>query len=124
MTVNVKLPDSEFKVMKAVWACKDTITCNEVIVNMKEDWKAQTVLTLLGRLVAKGFLRTEKHGKERIYFPMIEEQEYLQFETDNLISRINDNSFASFFSTLCKGRSMSDKDVEELMSLLEEKSRR
>ena len=124
MTVNVKLPDSEFKVMKAVWACKDTVSCNEVTALMKEDWKAQTVLTLLGRLVAKGFLRTEKHGKERIYFPMIQEEEYLQFETDNLISRIHDNSFASFFSTLCKGRSMDEKDIQELLDLLEQKSRR
>ena len=121
MTVKVKLPDSEFKVMTAVWACKGKISCNEVTALMKEKWKAQAVLSLLGRLVEKGFLRTEKHGKERIYFPLINQEEYLQFETENLISRIHGNSFASFFSTLCKGRSIDDEDIQKLLNMIDNK---
>ena len=121
MAISTKLPDSEFEIMKAVWACKGTVSCAEVMTHINRGWKAQTVLTLLGRLVDKGFLRTEKHGNERVYFSITSEEEYLQFETDNFISRFHDNSFASLFSTLYKGRSLEEKDVLELRNWLDRK---
>ena len=59
-----KLPDAEFDVMKVVWANEPPITANlimEHIGNQKE-WKAPTAISLLLRLVERGFLRTEKNA--------------------------------------------------------------
>ena len=36
------------------------------------------------RLVERGFLRSEKHGKERTYFPLVSKEDYLKFETGTL----------------------------------------
>jgi predicted transcriptional regulator len=41
-------------------------------------WKAQTVTSLMLRLVERGFIRTEKAGKERTYFPLIGKEDYLK----------------------------------------------
>jgi len=38
------------------------------------EWKAQTTISLLLRLVERGFLRTEKNGKERTFFPLVEKR--------------------------------------------------
>lgn len=48
-------------------------------LGIERKWKAPTVISLMLRLVERGFLRTEKNGKERIYFPLIKKEEYLKF---------------------------------------------
>ena len=66
-----KLPDAEFDIMQVVWANEPPITTNTVMEQLGNErgWKAQTVISLMLRLVERGFLRTEKNGKERTYFP-------------------------------------------------------
>lgn len=117
-----KLPDAEFEIMKAVWDCSSTVNSGAIMsLLVNKNWKAQTVLTLLGRLVDRGFLRTEKHGKERTYFPLIDEETYLQFETDNFLSRFHNNSFASLVNSLYQGKSLSENDLQELRTWIEER---
>lgn len=57
-----KLPDTEFEIMKVVWANEPPITTNMVMEQLGNErkWKAPTVISLMLRLVGKGFLRTEK----------------------------------------------------------------
>nr|WP_312941855.1 BlaI/MecI/CopY family transcriptional regulator [Oscillibacter sp.] len=38
----------------------------------KKEWRLQTLIALLLRLVDRGFLRTEKSGKERTHYPFVE----------------------------------------------------
>ena len=82
-----KLPDTEFEIMKVVWANEPPITTNTVMEQLggERGWKAQTVISLMLRLVKKGFLRTEKDGKERTYFPLVGKEDYLEFETGNFM---------------------------------------
>lgn len=118
-----KLPDSEFEIMKIVWANEPPISTNEIIAGLVGDksWKPQTVLTLLVRLIERGFLRSEKNGKERIYFPLIAEKEYLQFETESFIEKFHQNSFLSLVNTLYKGKKLDDSELNELERWLKEK---
>ncbi|MBE9917062.1 BlaI/MecI/CopY family transcriptional regulator [Paenibacillus donghaensis] len=118
-----KLPDSEFEIMKTVWANEPPISTNEIIAGLGGDksWKPQTVLTLLVRLIERGFLRSEKNGKERIYFPLIAEEEYLQFETESFIEKFHQNSFLSLVNTLYKGKNLDDSELNELERWLKEK---
>lgn len=52
-----KLPDAEFEVMKAVWTSDLPVTANNVVEKLGEskDWKVQTVISLMNRLVKRGF---------------------------------------------------------------------
>ena len=71
-----KLPDSEFDIMKVVWANEPPVTTNIIMEQLgnKKGWKAQTVISLMLRLVERGFIKTEKRGKERVYYPLIGRQ--------------------------------------------------
>ena len=40
-------------------------------------WNLSALQTLLGRLVRRGFLQTEKQGKSRYYTPLVTEEDYL-----------------------------------------------
>jgi predicted transcriptional regulator len=118
-----KLPDAEFDIMKVVWANDSPITTNIIMQQLGNDrrWKAQTVISLMLRLVERGFIRTEKKGKERTYFPLISKEEYLKFETGDFMERFHANSFVSLVATLYASNKVKDSDLDQLENWLKEK---
>lgn len=112
-----KLPDTEFEIMKVVWANEPPISTNMVMEQLGNErgWKAPTVISLMLRLVKKGFLRTEKNGKERTYFPLVAKEDYLEFETGNFMKLYHENSFLNLVNTLYDGKRLTDGDIEDLM---------
>ena len=118
-----KLPDAEFEVMKIIWANTPPISSNTIMEQLgkEKEWKTPTAISLLLRLVERGFLRTEKNGKEREYYPIITREEYLKFETQNFIKIYHENSFASFVSTFYDNAKISGIDIEEIIKMVKEK---
>lgn len=118
-----RLPDAELEIMKVVWANEPPITTNIIMEQLgnEKKWQAPTAISLLLRLVERGFLKTEKIGKERAYFPLIEKDEYLQFETDRFMKVYHENSFASFVSSLYEGANLDKNDINELMNWAKDK---
>lgn len=119
-----KLPDTEFEIMKVVWANEPPITTNMIMEQLgnQRQWKAPTVISLMLRMVKRGFLRTEKEGKERTYFPLVSKEDYLKFETGNFMELYHENSFLSFVNTLYDGKQLSESDIEELMEWAKKRS--
>ncbi len=116
-----KLPDSEFEIMKIVWESDPPITAKKIGEALDNEWKAQTILTLLHRLVEKGFLDTEKSGKERVYMPKVDGNEYLEFETGNFLGKFHNNSLTGLMNTLYDGKNMTEDDVDELIDWIKSK---
>ncbi len=118
-----KLPDTEFEIMKVVWANRPPVTTGMVMERLGRErgWKAPTVISLMLRLVKKGFLRTEKNGKERTFFPLVAKEDYLEFETGNFMKLYHENSFLSLVNTLYDGKQLSDSDIDELMEWVKER---
>ena len=118
-----KLPDAEFDIMKVVWANDPPITTNIIMEQLGNEraWKAQTVISLMLRLVERGFLHTEKNSKERTYFPLISKEDYLKFETGNFIRQFHDNSFLHLVNTLYDDKALSDGDIDELLRWAKER---
>ena len=123
MNTMKKLPDTEFEIMKVVWANEPPITTNMVMEQLGNErkWKAPTVISLMLRMVKKGFLRTEKTGKERTYFPQVAKEDYLEFETGNFMQMYHENSFLSLVNTLYDGKKLSEGDIEELLKWAKER---
>lgn len=112
-----KLPDAEFDIMKVVWANEPPITTNLIMERLgtQRGWKAQTVISLMLRLVERGFLSTDKRGKERIYFPLVGRDDYLRFETSSFMRQYHDNSLLDLVSTLYDDKALSDDDIDDLL---------
>ncbi|MCL2386350.1 MAG: BlaI/MecI/CopY family transcriptional regulator [Defluviitaleaceae bacterium] len=115
-----KLPDAEFDIMEVVWANEPPITANIVMKQHgnNEGWKVQTAITLLLRLVERGFLRTEKIGKERTYYPLVNREDYLKFETGNFLNQFHNNSFLNLVTTMYNNDALTDEDINGLRKLL------
>ncbi len=118
-----KLPNIEFEVMKVVWAHEPPITTNIVMEHLgyARNWRKESAISFLLRLVNRGFLRTEKNSKERTFYPLVEKEDYLKFETDNFVKQFHDGSIMSLLSTRYSDGALSDKDIDELLSWAEDR---
>jgi len=76
---------------------------------------------MLVRLIEKGFLSSERVGRERNYTPAITERDYMQIETGDFMKRYSGNSVGSLVKTLYDGRNLSEEDLWELREWLEER---
>jgi len=123
MAVIKRLPDAEFEIMKVIWDSMPPVTTVQIMEKLEsgKDWKPQTVLTMLVRLIEKGFLSSERVGRERNYTPAITERDYMQIETGDFMKRYSGNSVGSLVKTLYDGRNLSEEDLWELREWLEER---
>ena len=116
-----RLPAAEFDVMNALWNMPVPATSSEVMAQLEKtgrEWKPQTLLTLLTRLEKKGFLTSEKPGKERLYTPQIEQQAYMRVETRAFLSKFEHSSATAFVSALFDEKGLSEADITELKDWL------
>jgi len=120
-----KLPEAEFEIMKVIWHSNiPQITTNQIIAALGNDnRKAQTVLTLLVRLIERGFLSSEKIGKERTYTSLVAEQDYLRTETASFVEKYHQNSLLGLVKSLYGGKNLSTEEIRELRELLDEGER-
>ena len=123
MNIMEILPNTEFEIMKVIWANEPPITTNIIMEQLgkKKKWKPQTIITLLSRLTKRGFVKTEKDGKILKYFPLVPKEKYIRFETDDFMKRFHENSFVSLINTLYDNKNLKDSDFDKLIELLEEK---
>lgn len=118
-----RLPETEFEVMKIIWESNPPITTGLIMerIGQEKGWKIQTVVTLMKRLTERGFLRSEKLGKERFYYPIVEKEAYLSFETEHFMELYHKKSFMNLVNTLYKSENISDADLDSLLKWVEEK---
>lgn len=118
-----RLPDGEFTILKVIWQLPNPTTSAQIMEKMGEDnhWKPQTLLTVLARLTEKGFLESVRKGRERQYTAIISEDEYLEVETSDFLKRYSGHSMGGLVKTLFSSNSLSDNELDELRSLLDQK---
>ena len=115
-----RLPDTEFTVLRTIWHLPNPVTSAQIISNLGEEnhWKPQTLLTILARLTEKGFLKSERSGRERHYIAIVSEEEYMAVETSNFLDRYQGNSLGGLVKTLFSSNALSADELDELRSLL------
>ena len=120
---DIKLPETELDVMIAVWDMAPPVTSSKLMKVLGNDrgWKAPTLISFLNRLEDKGFISSSKNGKERVYTPLAEREEYMQRTTSRFVREYHGGSVASFLSSLHRGKKLNNDDIEALLAWLKEK---
>ncbi len=121
----IRLPEAEFEVMTAVWKGEAPMTTHylmEAIGNAK-GWKAPTLISFLVRLEKRGYIVSEKKGKERFYTPVADRDAYLKVVTERFVNKYHDGSFVKVLDALFRDRKFSTAEVDALMEWLQAKYR-
>ena len=76
-----KLPEAEFDVMVALWNSRSYPVNTAYLmenVGKAKGWKAPTLISFLTRLEDRGFIHSEKKGKERYYYVDAVKNDYIK----------------------------------------------
>lgn len=118
--MNLKLFDSEMKVMELIWA-KGSVSAKELSLSAASEleWNKNTTYTVIKKLVAKGYIRRDEPGF--ICTPLITKEEVRRAETQGLIDRLFGGSKKALFSALLEDEKLSEKELEELRKLIDKR---
>lgn len=116
----VTLSAGEWRIMERLWE-KSPRTLTELVrvLGPETGWSKSTIITMVGRLEAKGAASYTESGRARQYAPSIPREQAALEETESLLRRIYRGSVGMMVNTLADGRGLSDEDIEELSAVLE-----
>ncbi len=104
--------------MKVLWRAGDALPVTEIREQLQraKGWEATTVKTLVSRLVSKGVVQQEKRG---VYFysPLLTEQDYNSWATNDLIRRLYNGSARELVAALVHSEGLTRNDIEELRAM-------
>lgn len=117
-----RLGDAELEVMQAVWAAGEPVgsALIQSALAGKRSWALPTLLTVLSRLCEKGFLKSERRGRSNLYTALIGEDAYRQKEGRTILEKLYGNSVTGLVAALYDGKSIGDRDMEELRAFLDQ----
>lgn len=116
-----KLSDSEFEIMKILWSRDTPMTSNEILDRIKDkyDWKLSGLMTILARMVDKGYVYCDRSTRTNYYSAVVSQDQYKMSESESFLGRLFDNSATKLIAHLYKGKKISQKEIRELRDYLD-----
>ncbi len=119
------MPDTELKVMQVIWHSETPISTSAIREELQKErpWNLSALQTLLGRLVNRGFLATEKRGKSRFYDPLVTEEDYLAEDSRRYFQKWTGGSLRDLVACLYENHSVTKEELEELRAFIEKETK-
>jgi BlaI family transcriptional regulator, penicillinase repressor len=115
------LTNAEEQIMKLLWRL-DKAFIRDLLNEFPDPKPAPTtVLTLLKRMIDKGFVSYTLYGNSREYYPLIKKADYFSDHFNGLIKDFFNNSTAQFASFFTKETDMNQEELKELRDLVDKK---
>lgn len=116
----INISNSEWVIMECLWN-KAPLTVTQIAKAMGEEtgWAKSTTKTLISRMEAKGYLRYEKGGKAREYYPAVKRSEVVLAETESFLSRLYNGRLGMMVNTLVDQNNLSQRELKELRDILD-----
>ncbi len=121
MPARPALSKGELEVARAVWDLQEA-TVGEVHLwfpkNRKLDYT--TVQTYLRRLESKGYVKTRREGRNKIYSPKVRPHQVIRETVDDLMNRLFDGETLPLMQHLIQDRGISREETHKLRDLLDQ----
>lgn len=117
-----QISDAELDIMKIIWANEGPALFSFIMEELAakgKTWQKNTVITLLSRLMDKGFLKAKKIGRRNEYSPLISEADYQTDQTRYFLDKIYEGNVKGLVSTLVHSDLLNQNEYGELRSILE-----
>lgn len=119
-----QISDAELDIMKIIWDNgKPTFFAfiMDELASKGKTWQKNTVITLLSRLMDKGFLKAKKMGRRNEYTAIVSKTEYQTTQTKSFVDKIYEKSAKGLVSNLIQSDFLTSEEYEDLKTLLEQK---
>ena len=119
-----QISPQEAEIMKIIWGAGDEkLTTRDIEAHLAaidgKNRNISSLMTVLARLVDKGFLDPVKKFRQSIYYEaIVQEAEYKAYATKLFIDGIHSGKLSSFVSTLLDSGQYTQHDIDEMRNTL------
>lgn len=115
--MDIKLFDSELKVMEVLWREGDT-PAKEIAKELTGElgWNVNTTYTLIKRCIKKGAIERSEPGF--LCHALVPKSVVQEAETDELINKVYDGSADKLFAALLGRKKLSAEQIEKLKQIV------
>ncbi len=125
MSKRPALAKSELEVASIVWQLGEA-SVRQVLEALPQERNLdfKTVQTYLRRLEAKGYLRTRREGRAKVYVPLVRKNQVIREVIDDLVYRLFNGESLPLFQHLIQDRGLSLAELKELRAMLDQSEKR
>lgn len=116
-----KLSEAEQSIMVALWEA-DEPSVPRAYFDCKladRSWSANAMNAFLTRLEEKGYVQSAKSGKNKLYTPTVNKDDYLKSEGRSVLERLYNNSLKNFLVSVSSTQELGEGDIDEIQDFLE-----
>ena len=116
-----ELTKAEEEIMRVLWQLGKGFV-KDVLAELPEPKPAyNTVSTIIRILEKKELVGYTAYGKTHEYYPLISEEEYRRFQTEQLMTNYFDGSLKKLVSFFVSEKNISLSEADEIINLLNQK---
>ena len=113
--MEIQMSPSENEIMRVIWQSDGKITVAPLLDKLSvvgKQWKSNTVVTFLSRLVNKGLLCIEKNGRNNTYIAVLSEAEFKKQQTKALLNEAYGGNVEEFVASLLEHNNLPLRDID------------
>ena len=117
----MSLSNAEEQLMQILWKLEKAFMKDLIEAYPEPKPATTTIATLLRRMQDKGFVDYVQYGRSREYFPLVKKNSYFSKQVNGMIKNFFNDSAAQFASFFTQETDLSQKELEELKKLIDER---
>jgi BlaI family penicillinase repressor len=116
----VRLSDSEWRIMSALWEKPMTITELTAALAEETGWSKHTIISFLHRMEEKNAVRFEQGIRAKRYYPVADRQEAQLEETSQFLDRCFSGKIGLLLNAMLSAKRLSREEIDELSDILQQ----
>lgn len=113
------LSKSEEELMQHLWELEHAYLNDLLEMYSQPKPATTTVSTLLKRMIKKGYVAYNQHGRSREYYPLVPKSDYFSRRFKELINKFFDDSTAQFASFFASETDLTTDELQELKTIID-----
>ena len=117
-----KISDTEWEIMRIVWA-HHPVTAADIVARLTAadaTWHPKTARTLLARLVEKKALDYEERGRVYVYEPRVTEEHCVAAASGSFVERVFGGSLKPMLAHFIEQRRLTREELDDLRALFDQ----
>ena len=118
--MEVKLFDSERKVMEVLWDAGEDLPAREIARRLEQavGWNKNTTYTVIKKCVEKGAIARREPNFQ--CHPLVSREQVREQEAVDLVDKLFDGSASLLFASLVHGKALSREEIDQLKKLVDD----
>ena len=117
----MSLSNAEEQLIQILWKLDKAFMKDLIDAYPEPKPATTTIATLLKRMQDKGFVDYVQYGRSREYFPLVKKNKYFSKQVNGMIKNFFNDSAAQFASFFTTETDLSQKELEDLKKLIDER---